>query len=246
MIKIKKMEPPEALLELQSDAIEKGLSPDEAYNSLQNPLKSFVLNQLMIEQGHLCAYCMRRIPDEREVDENIPRVTIEHWLARNPKTAEDARQGLDYNNFLAVCSGNRGKRGTRKKRDLTCDAKCGNSALTVNPVREETLASLKYSEDGRITSDDDTIDKELTQLLNLNCMSDNVLLPDARKAVLDSIQQDIPADCSEEELKNYCKDLLASFESETDPKTPYIGIGLWWLRDTLRSMQKHETEASET
>ena len=69
---------------------------------------------------------------------------------------------------------------------------------------------------------------------------------DARKAVLDSIQQDIPADCSEEELKNYCKDLLASFESETDPKTPYIGIGLWWLRDTLRSLQKHGTEVSET
>ncbi len=245
MIKIQKKAPPEELLALQADAIEKGLSPDEAYNSLRNPLKSKVLDQLMAEQGHLCAYCMRRIPDEREVDENIPRATIEHWLARNPKTGEDAGQGLDYNNFFAVCSGNRGKRKTRKIEDLTCDAKCGNSPLTVNPAQEGTLALVKYSEDGKIFSDDNTTNDDLTQLLNLNCMSDNVLLPDARKAVLDNIQQEIPADCSGEELLDCCKALLASFESETDPKTPYIGIGLWWLRDTLRILQEQGTEASE-
>ena len=107
MILIKKSPTPPELEKLKKDAEEKGLSDSEGYDLLRNPLKDRVRKSLMKEQGHLCAYCMRRIPDNRILEEDIDLsdVYIEHWKARS---AEDITEnkGLDYNNLLAVCSGN--------------------------------------------------------------------------------------------------------------------------------------------
>lgn len=115
MLLIQKKEPPAELVKLKDDASHRGLKPKEAYRELHNPLKGQVVAQLMEEQGHLCAYCMRRIPDERVPSKEIADVSIEHWFARDPESGEDRGQGLDYNNFLAVCSENRGLKGQRKR-----------------------------------------------------------------------------------------------------------------------------------
>lgn len=238
MLEINKMEPPEELIKLKQQATENGLTPEEAYGTLRNPLRKQVLELLMREQGHLCAYCMRRIPDDRDVPDETIRVTIEHWFPRNPPNGEDRGQGLDYTNFLAVCSGNRGKRHTRRKRDYTCDAKRDSKMLTVNPLDPTTLSSVKYSEAGEIQSDDTTIHKDLTITLNLNCMSDNVRLPSVRKKVLDTVQLDIASNCDEDSMLDYCKCLLNGFEAEVDPKTPYVGIVIWWLREQIAALEK--------
>ena len=93
----------------------------------------------MEEQGHLCAYCMRSIPDRRvpeEEQKDIHPVTIEHWLPRNYSKNADASRGLDYKNLLAVCSGNRRMHPNRRRNGkLTCDAKRKDSyeQLTLNP-----------------------------------------------------------------------------------------------------------------
>mgnify|MGYP000845311952 CR=1 FL=1 len=48
----------------------------------------------------------------------------------------DTGQGLDYNNFVAVCHGNKGPHGTRTIADLTCDAHKGNMEFRkINPER---------------------------------------------------------------------------------------------------------------
>jgi len=86
---------------------------------------------------------MRKIPDERELPEDTPNVSIEHIIPRNPIEFIDVNQGLDYNNMVAVCSGNRGKKGTRKRRDLTCDAKRDNKDLTINPLDPEAISQIK-------------------------------------------------------------------------------------------------------
>lgn len=65
MILIKKFPAPSDLETLKKEAEEQGLSDKEGYAKLRNPLKTKVRNLLMQEQGHLCAYCMRRIPDIR-------------------------------------------------------------------------------------------------------------------------------------------------------------------------------------
>ena len=238
MLKIEKLEPPEELVKLKEKASEQGLSPEEAYKTLTNPLRKRVIDLLMKEQGHLCAYCMRKIPDDRDVPDETIRVTIEHWYPRNPASGEDRGQGLDYSNFLAVCSGNRGKRHTRKKRDYTCDAKRDSKELRVNPLMPITLSSIKYSEDGRIQADDPAINEDLTVTLNLNCVSDNVRLPSIRKEVLEEVQKDIFENGCEGDTLDYCRQLLRGFEEETDPKTPYVGIIIWWLKRQVTALEK--------
>ena len=71
MILIKKMQAPPELESLKREAEKLGLSDKEGYDKLGNPLKSQVRESLMKEQGHLCAYCMRRIPYERILKDDV-------------------------------------------------------------------------------------------------------------------------------------------------------------------------------
>ena len=232
MLPIQKKASPLGLLALQQETDKKGLCPKNAYAYLKNSLKREVLEQLIEEQGHLCAYCMRKIPEERIETDDIPNVSIEHWFPRNPDSGENRGQALDYGNLLAVCSGNLGPKGKRKKSDLTCDAKRRNRELKINPLDAETLKAIAYGTDGKIIATDCQYADDLYVKLNLNCVSANVILPQNRKAVLDSVQSAI-AEADEIQYVDHCKKLLSSFEAETDPKTPYIGIAIWWLKDFI-------------
>ena len=239
MIEIKKSSPPNVLLEKQKLAQDKNLNSVESYKLLNHADKQVILQALMKEQGHLCAYCMRRIPDERELPPDIDQVTIEHWLPRNPSDGIDKNQGLDYNNLFAVCSGNRGKRHTRKPRDLTCDAKRspGHSQLILNPCDPNTLAKIKYKDNGEMTSDDPSVLDDIEVKLNLNCISDAVQLPQSRKSVLDAFISQLPDD--QDQILTLCQATLELFEAESDPKTPYIGILLWWLKDYIQKFNRN-------
>ena len=86
--------------------------------------------------------------DYREVIVRIPK--------ENEKLERDFRYlGLDYNNLLAVCNGNRAARGTRRKNDLTCDAHRENEEfIKINPCKPETLETIFYSLDGKIDATD--------------------------------------------------------------------------------------------
>lgn len=228
------------MVELKEQAEKEGLSENEAYDRLRNPLKDQVREALMLEQGHLCAYCMRRIPDERilETDTELSDVYIEHWTARSSDVKVAENKSLDYNNLLAVCSGNEKapEAGKRKKRFFTCDKKRDNRPLKINPLDAETLKTIKYSEDGKIESTDTVINDDLNIRLNLNCSSDAVTLPQNRKNVLDAVQLAV-VEQGNNILQN-CIEQLHIFESEEDSKTPYIGIAIWWLKTQIKAMQE--------
>lgn len=233
MIEIKKSIAPAELVNLQQEAVHQGLTADAAYDTLRNPLKSNVIELLLKEQGHICAYCMRRIPDERK---GTPHVKIEHWNARNGEHGETCGPygALSYDNFLAVCSGNQNDWSKGKEEKLTCDASRGNKKLVVNPLNAETLSTIYYTEDGLITADDPDIKKDLTITLNLNCMRDSVQLPVERKKVLDVLEEAVNA---EAEAGGSVLEICTRFYHELleldDEKPPYIGILLWWLKDFI-------------
>lgn len=189
MIFIKKSPAPPELEALKKEAEEKGLSGKEGYDTLRNPLKKQVRETLMCEQGHLCAYCMRRIPDERisEKDADLSDVYIEHWQAISSEKNTSENKGLDYRNMLAVCSGNEKApeaTGGRRKRYFTCDKKRGNAALKVNPLDVSTLETIYYSTDGKIGSTDPDINNDINVRLNLNCDTEAVTLPKTVKQYL--------------------------------------------------------------
>jgi len=215
MVEVKKKSTPQILIEKQKIAREQSLNSAEAYKLLNHAEKELVLASLMEEQGHVCAYCMRRIPDEREMPETIDPVTIEHWYPRKPRDGGERGQGLDYNNMLAVCSGNRGKRGTRHKGDLTCDAKRDQNhpQLTLNPCDPTTLCHIKYKEDGVMDSGNEAVKDDINVKLNLNCSVDAVQLPQNRKAVLEALQSEIPQD-DESALRTSTRCLMYSYGTE--------------------------------
>ena len=198
--------------------------PNAAYEEMTSKLKTIILDSLLKEQGHLCAYCMRRNPETRKLPPGVPGATIEHWFARNPDSKEDHGQGLDYNNMLAVCSGNR---GCGDKRNLTCDAKRGNEVLKVDPRNADTIHNISYTADGRIKSEDPVIDEDLNKRLNLNCEA--VSLPENRKAVLNTLIADIRKKGPKGEIKNYCKRRIDMIKAMDDEKIPFVGIIIWWL-----------------
>lgn len=119
---------------------------------------------------------------------------------------------------------------------MTCDAKRRNRDLTINPLDPNTLKSIFYKANGEIATSDPSYEDDLLVKLNLNCVSTGVKLPSARKNVLDSVQADIIQNSTEENRVQYCQHILNCFENEGDPKTPYIGIAIWWLRTYIKDM----------
>ena len=56
--------------------------------------KDDIREQLLKDQGYLCAYCMRRI--------DIKHMKIEHWYPENLLTDLET---LDYKNMMGCCEG---------------------------------------------------------------------------------------------------------------------------------------------
>ena len=236
MIPIIKGLTPKGLEELRKYAANKNMKPKKVYKLLKPPLKDKVRQCLVTEQGGLCAYCMCPIPREDiHPDMEEKAIIIEHFIPRDPVDGRDVGQGLDYNNLLVVCHGNQAPHGTHKKKDLTCDAHRKNIEFKkVNPCDPGTLESIYYHMDGKIDASDLDAKYDLTITLNLNCA--NVPQLGERKAVLDTLIDEIN-ELKEDEILYYCTKMLNAFQNETNPKTPYVGILIWYLRTTIDAIQ---------
>ena len=125
--------------------------------------------------------------------------------------------------MLAVCSGNR---NATSDADKTCDARRKNQKLNLNPLDKNTLKGIKYTSDGRIYADDEVTEKELDDVLNLNCISQQ--LPDCRKKALEEMLMVIKKKYPSGSIKEYCLRLLEHYRND-DPKKPYVGILIYWL-----------------
>ena len=236
MIAIIKGVEPAGLAELREEARQAGDTPEDAYQRLRNPLKKVVRASLLHEQGGLCAYCMRKIPPEGKEDVEELYTHIEHIIPRNPKDHRDVGQGLDYQNMVVTCDGgsHTATPSDNKVSARTCDAyKKEKEFQKINPTKADTLASIYYTVDGIIKSDDAAVQRDLNEILNLNCPESPLI--DARKKVLETLMDDISAAGDMPEL---CRLYLKKFRAEKDEKTPFVGVLIWYLQELLASMEK--------
>lgn len=229
MIPIYKKEEPAELAVIREKAERKNLDSVESYNMLQRNKKAYnaVKNSLLEEQKGLCAYCMCKIP-RNDVDNGIACISIEHIIPRNRLSGqEDIGQGLDYENLLLVCNGNKGGKGTRTKDDLTCDAHKGNKEFKrVNPCKPETLETIYYTLDGKIGASDPDVQCDLTQILNLNCPK--APLVRERKSALDELVNILSLDEDAEDYPQICREYAENIKNSEDG-FEYAGILLWYL-----------------
>lgn len=118
------------------------------------PDKDKLRESLLKEQGYICCYCMRRI--------KLDDMKIEHW---QPQTKYTSRK-LDYRNLLGACMGNQGAR----PQNQHCDTRKGDAEIIINPIEGDKNCEniIKYRPDGKIYSDDVSVNHDLNESLNLN------------------------------------------------------------------------------
>lgn len=140
---------PKSLTEVQS-------TPGASFDDCN---KEDIRQALLKEQGHICAYCMRRIDDS--IDKNgRPRTNVEHYIPQS----EDDSQSLRFLNMLGVCNGNEGY----PEHLQHCDRSRKKAFLTIDPRIERCELLVKYTNGGEIYSDDPEVNKDLDLTLNLN------------------------------------------------------------------------------
>ena len=214
MIPIKKQNEPRELLEYKKQI-------GAHYEGFRDG--DILRKSLMQEQGYVCAYCMRRLPETRALPPGVRPVTVEHW---DSQSENDVSLGLDYRNMLAVCAGNRGCGNTDR---MTCDAHRGNTPLTVNPLKPDTLNGIYYKK-GFIYSTNSEVQKDLQETLNLN----DPTLVSCRQSVLNNyIETVVKKNHKTGDLKLFCERQL-KFLLEINPKVPYSGIIIDWLKKHIK------------
>lgn len=196
------------------------------YDDMTAEVKDSLREQLIREQGYLCAYCMRRL--------DLRTMQVEHYVAQHPLDNDyDPAMTIDYHNMLGVCPGNKGNEAGSK--GLTCDQSRGNTPLTINPQRQELVARIRYSDNGRIFSDDPVIDRDLQVVLNLNCVQ--AYLPASRKMALDELKKRIYRSFGDKTAtKAALQRMYSGLKSGEDGRlVPFVGILLWYLEKKLRT-----------
>ena len=206
------------------------------YANIPPATKEALRQSLLAEQGHICCYCMKRIPEKTETDGRVSyEMKVEHFQC------QDNYGGLQltYTNLFGACTGNEGK----PKKLQTCDTKKGNSELTINPISNppvcETL--FKYNADGEISSSNDSaeIDRQLNDILNLNMQT----LKDGRSEIYLEVQEKVRVESKK--FKNDKAGFVRVLQQEknrwlsrTDNKhKPYCMVAVYYLTKKINSNQ---------
>lgn len=177
--------------------IVKGLEPDELrrwkeqnanvpqnlkYGSLHGPVKRAIRQQMLGEQGFLCAYTMQQIQD-------VDDCHLEHIVPQNQPPTSDERD-LDYSNMLACFPGNQPD-PDKPTRDWNPQKPYGarhkdkieiTAHNFISPLSEDVERRFRYDAGGFVNSDTgDTAAASTIRILNL----DHGVLNDLRRAAIE-------------------------------------------------------------
>lgn len=226
MIYIKKQAEPGKLLQYRHQ-------PGARFDDMDADVKEQLRESLLREQGHLCAYCMRRINGQSDVK-------IEHLKARTPENE------LLYHNLLAVCKGGEGEPPWAQ----SCDTKKGNRPLFISPLSRTDMNRIYYKNNGEIHSFDDTgyeftyvkagkhhkgfstPDQDLSDCLNLNY--ENGAPMAGRKSALRKFQVLLHRYRDDRSKKAFLEKMQQYYLKEDEFLPPYVGILRWYIEKKLK------------
>jgi uncharacterized protein (TIGR02646 family) len=194
----------------------------------------FIKKALLEEQGHLCAYCMKRISLKRsslgrDQKATKPMIEVEHYLSQDEFPEKD----LDYTNMLGVCNG-------FSEGDIHCDkSKLEIRLKVLNPHSKKVENLIIYSSDGSIVPTKQTNEIEHDfKLLNLN----NENLKKARRDAVDIAREQL---IKQYPIKQWTKEIIQK-EIEAWSRTyqrvnendeiekrfrPFCQVAIWFLKD---------------
>ena len=215
------------------DDVQDWHDPKSLWDYLGEDVTNIVLDQLIREQGGLCAYCMKPIErvkaGNKTADKEAMPAHVEHFIPRHPKSKDYPsrdyqemqwqnegeadeyspyadEQSVNYRNLIAVCD------QKQFNGEATCDASRGSECLHHNPCNRDDVRHFEYSTSGTVKAADDAKhDDTVSDIATLNLNASR--LKDSRKtqaaAMLKTIYKDHPDAASR---IAYCKSKLAEFQ----------------------------------
>ncbi len=187
-----------------------------------------ILEDLLEEQGFLCAYCMRTIESKN--------ATIEHIIGQkyidDNKKDIGKREDTNYQNMLAVCLGQYCKKITKAKEKLHCDSSRSKyqkkrPLLNISPLNRQQMNNIKFSQSGVIyyeNIDDETeISFDLNKVLNLNCEN----IKEERKRISNIVKSLL---IKHKFDKKFANNQLEYWESRNGSYKEYCQVAIYLLR----------------
>ena len=205
------------------------------FDNLPHAAKEDLRQSLLSEQGYICCYCMKRIPEKVEKDGIVSYdMKVEHYKCQD--FHEDLQ--LNYRNLFGACIGNEGQ----PSRIQTCDTKKGNKELTINLLINAPCCEnlFKYNAEGEIMSVDDNneINRQLNEVLNLNMQT----LKDGRSEIYLEVQRKVEAHSrqlgSKQLRVNYIEREKQDWLTPRDKKLKqYCMIAVYYLNKKIKQNQ---------
>lgn len=182
---------------------------------------------LLRDQGYICAYCMRRIKNDRNT------MKIEHWKPQSKLNTEIEK--MDFQIMLGVCDGCRGTRD----QYTTCDEHRHESELYVNPLHQDMIETIYYDWQGQIKSNNSGINTDLNDILNLNCEQAPSRIVQNRKAIYEECMKQLTTLKSHGKLNaNTLRKILQRYEQPEDgKKQEFVGVPIYLLKKYLQKCQ---------
>lgn len=199
-----------------------------------------LVQSLLKEQGYICAYCMRRIPQRDKLykkDGNSFVWTSENHRVEHIKSREQHDDlKLEYTNMVVCCPGHIGT-------EDHCDRLKGANDISFTPTSKQFIDTVKYKTDGTIFSIDEVYNEEMNKILNLN----TDLLRRNRYSMLTEIITQINATCKkgktwDKKTLEYYLRKYSERHSERDEEGvkekyyAYCGIVIWYIQKKLRTL----------
>ena len=229
MIYIQKRPEPDLLLKYRYQI-------NARFDDMDSDVKKQLRESLLSEQGHLCAYCMKRI-------DGMKNVKIEHFEARTPENE------LRYHNLLAVCKGGDG--GPVQAR--SCDTKKENRPIFINPLSKSDMDRIYYNNNGEIHSSDTTKynfkykdnigryhtgitspDQDICECLNLNYENGSPMM--GRKTALRKFQKLLHPYKNKKSKRVFLEKMQRKYFEQSEYLEPYVGILRWYIEKKLKQL----------
>lgn len=189
--------------------IEKKCTPGADYNAIPE-----LKNALLDEQGYLCAYCMQRISEDT--------MKVEHIKPRS----KNKELNFEYKNLVACCKGGEGY-----SKDMQhCDTKKDDREISIDVFSDADIGTISYSSHtGEIKSSNTEYNKDINDILNLNCSYLKRQRISVLNAAIEALGKNL--DWKNSRIKKQYDKYLN--KDKEGMYKPYCGIVLWFLGKKL-------------
>ncbi|MBL8680291.1 MAG: hypothetical protein JNK05_14035 [Myxococcales bacterium] len=218
MIRVRKGSPPTELVTYRA-SLDSTADPPRAarYDGPGFELvKPRVREALVRDQRGLCCYCMARI----EASES--KMKIEHRVPQRGPSG-DASRDLDWTNLFGACCGAIPR--ASGSAVTHCDSSKGDASISIDPSEDTHTRAISYERNGRVTSSFAQHQRDIDDVLNLNC-------DELRARRVDAVQELKQWLSTKYPDRGYPSDKLRLLRDKvlSEPEgRPYLGFLAWWL-----------------